>query len=221
LPNESWHEPCRISARKGSPPAIASLNRSGAKRLAWQLATPFRRGDLGSRGWSLLDPAGVPSAWEPFCRPAIFAFDRRSRSSLTLLARRVAIRHARHPATSAEVEIADFRSPARAVGLASPMQPEIPRRRTMKAILIAACLSMGIATPAFGASAAATASLPVESATHAPGPTHYDFEDDQVEGDIQRPDGDLISSVKKAKQPSLIEIRKNFIPEILKMIEDL
>jgi len=42
-----------------------------------------------------------------------------------------------------------------------------------------------------------------------------------VEGDLQRPDGELISSIPKASQKSLIEIRRNFIPEILKMIEDL
>jgi hypothetical protein len=49
----------------------------------------------------------------------------------------------------------------------------------------------------------------------------FDFEDDQVEGDLQRPDGELISSIEKAKEESLIEIRENFVPEILKMIEDL
>ncbi len=51
--------------------------------------------------------------------------------------------------------------------------------------------------------------------------TVYDFEDDNVEGDLQRPDGELISSIEKAKEESLIEIRQNFVPEILKMIEDL
>jgi hypothetical protein len=50
---------------------------------------------------------------------------------------------------------------------------------------------------------------------------HFDFEDDQVEGTIQRPDGDLIDSLRKASQPSLIEIRRNFIPEIIKSLEDL
>src|SRR5262245_29785332 len=51
--------------------------------------------------------------------------------------------------------------------------------------------------------------------------TVYDFEDDMVEGDLQRPDGELIGSVAKTKHSSLIEIRKDFIPEMLKSLEDI
>jgi hypothetical protein len=51
--------------------------------------------------------------------------------------------------------------------------------------------------------------------------TVYDFEDDMVEGDLQRPDGELVDSVRKTKQSSLIEIRKDFIPEMLKSLEDV
>ncbi|HEY0705880.1 MAG TPA: hypothetical protein VGG33_03740 [Polyangia bacterium] len=51
--------------------------------------------------------------------------------------------------------------------------------------------------------------------------TVYDFDDDTVEGDLQRPDGELIDSVRKVKHSSLIEIRKDFIPEMLKSLEDV
>lgn len=51
--------------------------------------------------------------------------------------------------------------------------------------------------------------------------TVYDFEDDNVEGDLQRPDGELVNSINKAKHTSLIEIRKDFIPEMLKSLEDI
>ena len=51
--------------------------------------------------------------------------------------------------------------------------------------------------------------------------TVYDFEDDTVEGDLQRPDGELVSSQKKAEHSSLIEIRQDFIPEMLKSLEDV
>ena len=51
--------------------------------------------------------------------------------------------------------------------------------------------------------------------------TVYDFEDDNVEGDLQRPDGELIDSVRKTQMSSLIEIRKDFIPEMLKSLEDI
>ncbi len=49
----------------------------------------------------------------------------------------------------------------------------------------------------------------------------YDFEDDTVEGDLQRPDGELVDSMRKVKHSSLIEIRKDFIPEMLKSLEDI
>jgi hypothetical protein len=51
--------------------------------------------------------------------------------------------------------------------------------------------------------------------------TVYDFEDDMVEGDLQRPDGELVDSMRKVKHASLIEIRKDFIPEMLKSLEDI
>jgi hypothetical protein len=51
--------------------------------------------------------------------------------------------------------------------------------------------------------------------------TVYDFEDDNVEGDLQRPDGELVAAMNKAQHDSLIEIRKDFIPEILKSLEEL
>jgi len=51
--------------------------------------------------------------------------------------------------------------------------------------------------------------------------TVYDFEDDNVEGDLQRPDGELVSSINTAQHESLIEIRKDFIPEMLKSLEDI
>jgi hypothetical protein len=51
--------------------------------------------------------------------------------------------------------------------------------------------------------------------------TVFDFDADNVEGDLQRPDGELIDSVRKVKHSSLIEIRKDFIPEMLKSLEDV
>ena len=51
--------------------------------------------------------------------------------------------------------------------------------------------------------------------------TVYDFEDDMVEGDLQRPDGELVNSLGKTQHSSLIEIRRDFIPEMLKSLEDV
>lgn len=51
--------------------------------------------------------------------------------------------------------------------------------------------------------------------------TVYDFDDDVVEGELQRPDGEYIDTHRKAKHSSLIKIRENFIPEMLKSAEDI
>lgn len=51
--------------------------------------------------------------------------------------------------------------------------------------------------------------------------TVYDFEDDIVEGDLQRPDGELVNSLRRTQHASLIEIRPDFIPEMLKSLEDI
>lgn len=51
--------------------------------------------------------------------------------------------------------------------------------------------------------------------------TKYDFDDDMVEGDLVKPDGEMVGSTGKAKHSSLIKIRQNFIPEMLKSAEDI
>ena len=60
-----------------------------------------------------------------------------------------------------------------------------------------------------------------EDSTSYKAKTVYDFEDDMVEGDLQRPDGELVNSLGKTQHSSLIEIRKDFIPEMLKSLEDV
>ncbi len=72
-----------------------------------------------------------------------------------------------------------------------------------------------------GAAAAAPAGGGDDANTTYKAKTVYDFEDDTVEGDLQRPDGELVSAQKKAEHSSLIEIRKDFIPEMLKTLEDI
>jgi polyisoprenoid-binding protein YceI len=87
--------------------------------------------------------------------------------------------------------------------------------------------AMALAAPATVFAQAAKADAPAaaapagdENVTYK-AKTVYDFEDDTVEGDLQRPDGELVSSQKKAQHSSLIEIRKDFIPEMLKSLEDV
>jgi hypothetical protein len=109
-------------------------------------------------------------------------------------------------------------------------------KRNMKNLIIRLALFGGVATFALGATGKALAADPTPAAGEAAAPaggggddanttykakTVYDFEDDTVEGDLQRPDGELVSAQKKAEHSSLIEIRKDFIPEMLKTLEDI
>lgn len=49
----------------------------------------------------------------------------------------------------------------------------------------------------------------------------YDFSGDDIEGDLIKPDGDIVDTRSFASHTSLIRIRKDFIKEILKSAEDL
>ncbi len=49
----------------------------------------------------------------------------------------------------------------------------------------------------------------------------YDFSGDTIEGDLIKPEGSTVDARDFAKHSSLITIRKNFIPEIIKSAEDL
>jgi hypothetical protein len=49
----------------------------------------------------------------------------------------------------------------------------------------------------------------------------YDFSGDTIEGDLVRPEGTTVDARDFAKHSSLIRIRTNFIPEIIKSAEDL
>lgn len=51
--------------------------------------------------------------------------------------------------------------------------------------------------------------------------TTYDFEDDVVEGDLLKPEGDFVGARPKTKQSSLIKIREDFVPEMVKSVNDI
>ncbi len=51
--------------------------------------------------------------------------------------------------------------------------------------------------------------------------TEYDFEDDLVEGSFVRPEGEYLEGRAGARHSSLIRIRENFVPEMLKSAEDI
>lgn len=53
------------------------------------------------------------------------------------------------------------------------------------------------------------------------GTTVYDFDDDNVDGELLSPDGANIASRGATKHASLITIRPHFIPELIKMANDV
>ncbi|MBX7191532.1 MAG: hypothetical protein K1X94_05725 [Sandaracinaceae bacterium] len=69
---------------------------------------------------------------------------------------------------------------------------------------------------AFGTASFAQIALAQEGET-----TTYDFEDDLVQGDLVRPDGELLNVRRRGRRASLIRVREHFIPEMLKSVENL
>ena len=53
------------------------------------------------------------------------------------------------------------------------------------------------------------------------GVTEYSFDDENVLGDLIGPGGDLITTRHPGKQKSLIKVRRHFIPEMFKSVEDI
>ena len=51
--------------------------------------------------------------------------------------------------------------------------------------------------------------------------TNYDFEGDDVEGALVKPDEANVKGEQHGKTSSLIKIRGDFIPELLKSVEDI
>lgn len=80
----------------------------------------------------------------------------------------------------------------------------------MKSLLLA----LALATVGLLATAAPAAAQDGEATT-------YDFEDDLVQGDLVRPDGELLNVRRRGRRASLIRVREHFIPEMLKSVENL
>ncbi len=81
--------------------------------------------------------------------------------------------------------------------------------------------ALSLLAPGASALAAPPAPAPAGGGDQYKQKTVYDFDDDVVEGDLVRPDGDFVDSRKAAKHSSLIKIRENFIPELVKSANDI
>jgi hypothetical protein len=98
------------------------------------------------------------------------------------------------------------------------MPPKAKEHAMRTAIALATLLisSTAFAGPASDSDADASAQRGAQSGT-----TVYDFEDDDVDGEILSPDGANISSRGRNKHASLISVRPHFIPELIEMALDI
>lgn len=98
------------------------------------------------------------------------------------------------------------------------------QHRRWQSLLFVLTISVGLGlAPALPAAppAKGTVQKPTKGDVQYKKETRYDFDDDLVEGELQRPDDELIEGSRRAKHSSLIKIREHFIPELLKSAEDL
>lgn len=51
--------------------------------------------------------------------------------------------------------------------------------------------------------------------------TEYSFEDDTIEGDLTKPDGEYVEARKKVKHSNLIRIREEFKDKVMQSVGEL
>jgi len=90
-------------------------------------------------------------------------------------------------------------------------------RRVLAAVLVASFFGVG---GLGGAAYAADETVEKDGVIYKK-KTSYDFEDDVVEGELVRPEGEYIDTKRKSKHSSLIRIREHFIPEMLRTVNDI
>lgn len=75
-------------------------------------------------------------------------------------------------------------------------------------VLAALAAALGV-TAAEGAGAEPQPSRPRRTVLH--------FGEDDIRGDIKRPDGELVQAPKKVAEPSLLRVRRSFVDRALAM----
>lgn len=86
----------------------------------------------------------------------------------------------------------------------------------MKRVLLAAAAAAGVVLCFPG-----VARAQVESARHAADGSHYKFLDELLNSDVRGPSGGRITVRPPAMRSLLIRPRTNFVPEMLKSVENM
>ena len=96
----------------------------------------------------------------------------------------------------------------------------------MKRALVASVLAVSIAALGSivggGTALAQKKGAAKPAAADAGGKTkNYDFSGDNIEGELIKPDGEMVNTRKFAEHTSLIRVRQDFIKEIVKSADNL
>ena len=97
-------------------------------------------------------------------------------------------------------------------------------RRTIAVFVIAIFPSTALAQtdlPRAGAAMKTDPCATARCASEPAAPLVLEFEGDSVEGDSQKPGELNVQAVVHGKTSSLIDIRSNFIPELISSVEDI
>jgi hypothetical protein len=70
-------------------------------------------------------------------------------------------------------------------------------------------------------SASSAASSAEASAAKASKRTEFSFEEDTIEGDLSRPDGEYIEALKKVPHSNLIRIREEYRDKVMQSVDEL
>jgi len=58
-------------------------------------------------------------------------------------------------------------------------------------------------------------------AAQTPEPIAYEFNDELIQGDLVRPDAEILHARRRTTRASLIDLRSSFVAELLVSVEDL
>jgi len=93
----------------------------------------------------------------------------------------------------------------------------------MKRALVASVLALAVGL--FGTSAFAQkkggGAKPAAADSGSAKTKNYDFSGDNIEGELIKPDGEMVNTRKFAEHTSLIRVRQDFIKEIVKSADNL
>src|SRR5690606_18883063 len=92
---------------------------------------------------------------------------------------------------------------------------------TMRLALITLLTTLFASTTAFAAPATDRDADSSANKGKSSGTTVYDFDDDNVDGELLSPEGANVASRGRTKHASLITIRPHSIPELIKMANDV